>query len=345
MLYANKRIKQQGNQNNNKSLLLYKVNSEIKTSEQAIHALNFPDMITFMADIVFLNGDWVEKNEAKVSVFDRGFLFADGVYEVIPVVNSTTIDFKAFIERLSYSLDQLSLPSSISSLNSLGICLESQFSNLTKTLIKLDNIIEGGIYLQITRGVSPRDFAFPQNIEPTIMAFGFNKEIINSSLVTSGIKVITTEDIRWKRRDIKSIALLGQCMAKQKAVEQGAFETWMVEDGFVTEGSSSSAYIVKDNVIITRPLSNSILSGIRRKTILEMAKKNQLTVEQRLFTVDEALEADEAFISSATTFVLPVTTINNTRIKDGKVGTITQQVRDLYMQNALNNIQGHKEGN
>lgn len=288
-----------------------------------------------MTDIVFLNGNWIEKNEAKVSVFDRGFLFADGVYEVVPVVNSTGIDFKPFIDRLSYSLEQLSLTKSIESLATLGTCLESQLSQLIKTIIELNSIKEGGIYLQITRGVSPRDFSFPSNIEPTIMAFGFNKEIINSSFVTSGIKVITTEDIRWKRRDIKSIALLGQCMAKQEATEQDAFEAWMVEDNFVTEGSSSSAYIVKDNTIITRPLSNNILSGIRRKTILEMAEKNQLTVDQRLFSVDEALVADEAFISSATTFVLPVTTINESQIGNGSIGPITQQVRDHYIQNAI----------
>jgi len=288
-----------------------------------------------MTDIIFLNGDWIEQGEAKVSVFDRGFLFADGVYEVIPVVNGTGIDFRPFIERLTYSLEQLALSKSIKSLTSLGTCFESQLTNIIETIIRLNDIKEGGIYLQITRGVSPRDFAFPSNIDPTIMAFGFSKEIINSSLATSGIKVITTEDIRWKRRDIKSIALLGQCMAKQTASEQEAYEAWMVEDNFVTEGSSSSAYIVKDNTIITRPLSNSILSGIRRKTILSTAEKNQLAVEQRLFSVDEALSADEAFISSATTFVLPVTTINDTQIGNGSIGAITQQVRDLYIQNAI----------
>lgn len=288
-----------------------------------------------MTDIVFLNGDWIEKDEAKVSVFDRGFLFADGVYEVIPVVNSNGIDFKPFINRLCYSLEQLSLTTSIGSLSALGTCLESQLSHLIETVIELNGIKEGGIYLQITRGVSPRDFAFPSNIEPTVMAFGFSKAIINNSLATAGIKVIVTEDIRWKRRDIKSIALLGQCIAKQEATKEDAFEAWMVEDGFVTEGSSSSAYIVKDKTIITRPLSNSILSGIRRKTILEIAEKNQLTVEQRLFSIDEALLADEAFISSATTFVLPVTIINDSQIGNGSIGPITQLVRDHYIQNAI----------
>ena len=292
-------------------------------------------MIICMADIIFLNGDWVEKDEAKISVFDRGFLFADGVYEVIPVCNSTAIDFKSFIERLSYSLEQLSLPSSIQALSSLGNSFESQLSNFCETIIELNNIDEGGIYLQITRGVAPRDFAFPQNIEPTVMAFSFSKEIIKSSLATSGIKVITTEDIRWKRRDIKSIALLGQCIAKQTATEQDAFEAWMVEDGFITEGSSSSTYIIKDDTIITRPLSNDILSGIRRKTILDIAKQDRLNIEQRLFSIDEALNADEAFISSATTFVLPVTTINDTQIGDGTIGPVTKHMRDLYIQNAI----------
>ena len=289
-----------------------------------------------MTNMVFLNGDWVEQNQAKISVFDRGFLFADGVYEVIPVVDGISIDFASFVERLLYSLEQLSLPNSFASFAALGDHLESQLSNLFETLIKLNSIKEGGIYMQITRGVSPRDFAFPDDVEPTVMAFGFSKNIINNPFASSGIKVVTTEDIRWKRRDIKSVALLGQCMAKQQADEKGAFEAWMVEDGFVTEGSSSSAYIVKEKTIITRPLSNSILSGIRRKVILAIAEKNQLTIEQRLFSVDEALAADEAFISSATTFVLPVTQIDDTQIGNGLVGEMTQQVRELYVQNAIN---------
>ena len=290
----------------------------------------------FMTNMVFLNGDWVEQNRAKISIFDRGFLFADGVYEVIPVVDGISIDFTPFVERLLYSLGQLSLPNSFASFAALGEHLESQLSNLFETLIKLNNIKEGGIYMQITRGVSPRNFAFPDNVEPTVMAFGFSRNIINDSLTSSGIKVVTTEDIRWKRRDIKSIALLGQCMAKQQAAEKEAFEAWMVEDGFVTEGASSSAYIVKEKTIITRPLSNSILSGIRRKVILAIAEENQFTIEQRVFSVDEALAADEAFISSATTFVLPVTQINDTQIGHGLVGEMTQQVRELYVQNAIN---------
>lgn len=288
-----------------------------------------------MTDIIFLNGEWLEKNKAKISVFDRGFLFADGVYEVIPVINSAGIDFPPFIDRLSYSLEQLSLSQSIQSLLSLGSNFEDQLSKLIETIVTKNNLVEGGVYLQITRGVSARDFAFPSNVEPTIMAFGFSKDIINNPLAESGIKVITTDDIRWKRRDIKSIALLGQCMAKQEAAEQDAFEAWMIEDGFITEGSSSSAYIVKDNKIITRPLSNSILSGIRRKTILSIAESNELIVEQRLFSLDEALAADEAFISSATTFVLPITTINDTTIGNGSTGPITKKVRDLYIKNAL----------
>ena len=289
-----------------------------------------------MTDTVFLNGDWLEKNEAKVSVFDRGFLFADGVYEVIPIINSNSVDFEPFIQRLLYSLEQLSLPSSFTTLTALGSDLESQLRNLIEKLIELNNIEEGGVYMQITRGVSPRDFPFPEGLEPTFMAFGFSKSIFNRELAASGVKIITTEDIRWKRRDIKSIALLGQCVAKQHAAENDAYEAWMVEDGFVTEGASSSAYIVKDKTIITRPLSNSILPGIRRKIVLAVAEKNQLTIEQRLFSVEEALNADEAFMSSATTLVLPVTQINNTQISNGRIGDITKQVRDLYIENAVN---------
>jgi len=275
---------------------------------------------------VFLNGEYLKEDEAKVSIFDRGFLFGDGVYEVVPVVSSTVLDKGPFLQRFGNSLSELELGWPMS---------QDEFLVMIDELIKRNNLKEGGVYMQVTRGVAPRDFAYPKDVPATIMAFTFAKEIINSPKAQSGIKVVTVPDIRWKRRDIKSIALLGQCMAKEQAVRQGAFEGWMVEDGYVTEGTASSAYIVKDGKIITRPLSNSILSGIRRKLLIKLAKEHKVELEQRLFTVDEALDADEAFLSSATTFVLPIVEIDGKQIGDGKPGVIAKKMRQMYIDSAL----------
>jgi len=279
-----------------------------------------------MDGIVFLNGEYLEADEAKVSVFDRGYMFGDGVYEVVPVVNYTVLDREPFLERFDRSLGELDIKWPMS---------KNDFLEMIGELVKRNDIKEGGIYMQVTRGVAPRDFSYPANTPTTCTAFGFKKEVINNPYAKSGIKVVTVEDIRWKRRDVKSIALLGQCMAKEEAKRKGAYEGWMVEDGFVTEGTSSSAYIVKDNVIITRPLSNSILPGIRRKLLIEIAKEHDVKIEERLFTPQEALEADEAFLSSATTFVLPIIEIDGKSIGDGKPGPIFEKMRQMYIDSAL----------
>ena len=279
-----------------------------------------------MQKTVFLNGLYLPEEEAKVSVFDRGFLLADGVYEVVPVVGGRMIDVAPFWERLSHSLEEMAL--------SWPMSREALWEMLT-ALIEKNALQEGGIYMQVTRGVAPREFAFPEGVAPTCMAFTFEKRIIDSPEASQGVKVVTVEDIRWKRRDIKSIALLGQCIAKEQAVEQGAFEGWMVEEGCVTEGTSSSAYIVKDGVLITRPLSHEILPGIRRKLILDLAPRLGIPVEQRAFTPQEAYAADEAFLSSATTMLYPIVEIDGQQIADGRPGPITQKLRAHYIREAL----------
>jgi len=279
-----------------------------------------------MQKTVFLNGRYMLENEAKVSIYDRGFLLADGVYEVVPVLEGKLIDVEPFLERFDRSLSELSL--------SWPMPAEA-YLEMFRELIERNDIREGGVYTQVTRGVAPRIFEFPKDLEPTCMAFAFEKNIVHSSHAQEGVKVVTVEDIRWKRRDIKSIALLGQCMAKEQAVEQGAYEGWMVEDGFITEGTSSSAYIVKEGTIITRPLSSSILSGVRRKLILELAPRHGIPVEQRLFTAEEAYAADEAFLSSATTMVYPIVEIDGHQIGEGRPGIIAQKLRELYLSEAL----------
>lgn len=275
-----------------------------------------------MARTVFVNGQYVPEDQAKVSIFDRGFVFGDGIYEVVPVVGGKMVDKAPFLQRLKRSLGELRIDMPMS---------EADYLAMHEKLIELNGIDEGGVYSQITRGVAERDFAFPKDATASVAAFTMKKSLLDNPNATAGVKVVTVEDIRWKRRDIKSVALLGQVMAKQEAVEKGGFEGWMVEDGFVTEGTSSTAYIVKDDTIITRPLSNSILPGIRRKAILKLCADHNVKLEERMFTVEEALSADEAFLSSATTLVMPVVEIDDTMIGGGQPGPMTRKVREAYI--------------
>ena len=279
-----------------------------------------------MSDIVFLNGDFLKAEDAKVSIFDRGYLFCGAFYEVVPVINGKVIDKVPFFERFEGSLSKIDLKA--------PFC-KAEIITILDTLIAKNDLVEGGIYMQVTRGVAPREFYFPQNTPTTFMASIFKKEVINNPLAHTGVKVVTVEDIRWKRRDIKSISLLGQVLAKEEVHQKGAYEGWMVEDGFITEGTSSAAFIIKDGVIITRPLSNAILPSIRRKVLMQIAKEHNLKVEERLFSVEEALNADEAFMASATIFVLPIVEIDGKKIGDGKVGAMATKLREMYVEIAL----------
>ena len=279
-----------------------------------------------MTRIVYLNGEYLPADEAKVSIFDRGYIFGDGVYEVVPVFEGSVVDKAYFLERLDRSLSQIRLD---------WPCSKQAYLDVMSELVNRNKLHEGVVYSQVTRGVAERDFPFPTNTAPGFMAFSSRMDLLNNPAATEGIKVATTPDLRWKRRDIKSINLLGQCMAKQDAVSRGAKEGWMVEDGYVTEGVSSSAYIVIGNKIITRPLSNSILPGIRRRTLLELAERTGIQIEERLFTIEEALAADEAFISSATTMALGVIEIDGVQIGNGTPGPITMKMRALYTERVL----------
>lgn len=274
-----------------------------------------------MERIVYVNGEFNPQSEAKISVFDRGFIFGDGVYEVVPVINGKLVDKQYFLERLGRSLSELSID---------WPCSQDQYIEVMEQLISKNQLLEGVVYSQVTRGIAERDFPFPKDTAPSLVAFTTVMTLLENPAAKTGIPVITTKDLRWKRRDIKSINLLGQCLAKEDAVSQGGVEGWMVEDGLVTEGVSSTAYIIKDGLIITRELSNSILPGIRRRTLLEIAKENDLTFDERAFSVEEALSADEAFISSATTLALPVVSIDGNVVANGLPGPITTQLRELY---------------
>lgn len=278
-------------------------------------------------EIVFLNGEFIKSSEAKISVFDRGFIFGDGIYEVVPIIGGKMVDREEFWERFERSLAQISLELPYE---------KEEFESILKELIAKNSLIEGGIYMQITRGVASRNFALLKNLKPTIMAFVFECKIIDNEFKDKGVEVVSTPDIRWKRRDIKSISLLAQCLAKEEAIKAKAFEAFMVENSFVTEASSSSVFIIKDDVLITKPFSNEILPGIRRKNILNFAKQIGLKIDQRAFSMQEVYEADEVFISAATFLILGVIRADKKDINGAKVGFYTKKLREKYIEKINN---------
>jgi D-alanine transaminase len=278
-----------------------------------------------MSRIVYVNGDYVPENEGKVSIFDRGFLFADGVYEVTPVVNGKLVDYDPHMERLDRSLGELQMA---------WPCSREELTTVHTELIKRNTLTEGIIYMQVTRGVADRMFNFPKDIKSSLVAFPQVMKLVDNVNATKGVSVITTPDIRWLRRDIKSVMLLAPVLGKQAAYEKGANEAWMVEDGHITEGTSSNAYIVKDGKIITRPLSNRILAGCTRRALFRLAAEHNVEIEERLFTPDEAYDADEAFLTSASQFVMPITEIDGKRVGGGQPGPVTRKLREIFLQEA-----------
>ena len=283
-----------------------------------------------MNRIVYVNGAYMPEQEATVSIFDRGFLMADGVYEVTSVLQGKLIDFEGHAQRLRRSLDALdmAMPMPIDEL--LGVHRE---------LVARNGIEEGMIYLQVTRGsAGDRDFAFPDPEETpvTLVMFTQNKPgLADSPAAKTGIKVISIDDIRWGRRDIKTVQLLYPSMGKMMAKKAGADDAWMVQDGFVTEGTSNNAYIVKNGQIITRALSNDILHGITRSAVLRFAQEAQMELVERNFTIDEAQSADEAFVTSASTFVMPVVEIDGQTLGAGMPGPIAARLREIYLEECL----------
>ncbi len=280
-----------------------------------------------MKRTVYVNGQYLPEQEAKISVFDRGFLFADGVYEVTSVLNGKLIDNLAHLKRLHRSLHELEMAAPVS---------DEEIISIQQALVEKNQLQEGMVYLQVTRGAADRDFNYPRDVNPSLVMFTQEKNILQDPRVETGIAVMTTDDIRWRRRDIKTVGLLAASMAKMAAARAGADDTWMVEDGFVTEGSSNNAYIIQsDGTLVTRHLGNEILAGITRRAVLKLAGEADINIEERPFTVDEALQAREAFSTSATTLVMPVTSINGERIADGKPGALTRRLREIYIQTAI----------
>ena len=272
--------------------------------------------------IVYLNGDYVPKSAAKISVFDRGLLFSDAVYEVISVIDGRLIDMERHVTRLERSLGELSI-------NAFA-----DWSTVSQQLVADNGLQEGLVYLQVSRGVmDERDYRWPApDTPPTIFAFAQERVLIANPMADSGMRIITRPDLRWQRCDIKTTQLLYASLMKMEAVAAGVDDVWMTRDDLVTEGTSQNAHIItRDGILISHQLDRAILPGVTRIEMLVQAEAMGLTVEQRAFSIDEAKDAAEAFISSSTLLVMPVVEIDGHRIGDGKPGKHTAKIRQNYL--------------
>ena len=283
-----------------------------------------------MTRTVYVNGEYVAEQEAKVSVFDRAFLFSDAVYEVTSVLNGKLVDFDNHMKRLKRSMLELNYGPKID---------EDEFLEFHRKLVSINKIDEGIVYLQVSRGIAERDFAFPTSkTKLTVTAFTQKKKLIENETAIKGITVITVDDLRWKRCDIKTIQLLYPSIAKTEALKKGADDAWMTQNGYVMEGSSNNAWIIKGKNIHTRQADNLILNGITRQTVMKVAEQLKYKVVPKQFTVTEAENADEAFITSATAFVTGVVKINDYKINNGKIGIFTKSLREAYIKQALETL-------
>ncbi len=278
-----------------------------------------------MSRIVYLDGAWLPEQEAKVSVFDRGFLMADAIYEVTCVLDGRLVEYAGHAARLQRSARELGIPVPLD---------EDALLAVHREIVARNGLDQGMIYLQLTRGVADRDFAYPPaDTPPTLVLFTQAKNVLENRAAEAGISVALLPDLRWGRRDIKTIQLLYPSMAKMEAKARGADDAWLVEDGHVTEATAASAHIVTENdVLVTRDLSHALLPGVTRASVLELAARRGLGVEERAFTPDEARAAREAFITSATNFVVPVTRIDGEPVGTGAPGALTRDLRRLYVE-------------
>lgn len=282
-----------------------------------------------MSSIFHINGSLVPAEQAVIPALDRGFLFGDGVYEVIAVIDGLLLEFERHAARLARSLTEVGIRNPLPRDTLLARCRE---------LVLRNGLREGSVYVQVTRGTdSKRDFAFPADVEPTVMMYVSEKSLRVNPLAESGVRVASVPDMRWQRRDIKSVSLIAQVLAKQAAQGAGAFEALMVDaDGVVTEGSSSSALLVDaQGRIVVRPLSREILPGCTRAAVLALAAKRGVAVEERKFTLDECRRATELVLTSALHFVLPVIELDGQPIGTGRPGPVCRELRQLYMEYAL----------
>ncbi|MEM7171581.1 MAG: D-amino acid aminotransferase [Pseudomonadota bacterium] len=284
-----------------------------------------------MTRIVYVNGEFLPLSEAKVSIFDRGLLFADAVYEVAAVFDGKIIDFEGHIARFHRSIGELEIPAPLSN---------AEILSAFRALIAQNGIVDGLVYMQVSRGVAERDFDWPDGLTPTVFMFAQSLPKEERVAEREGVVLRSAEDLRWARRDIKTVNLLGQALAKRKAHKEGGYEALMIDgDGFVTECSSSSFFMIKGQSVITRPLSKDILPGVTRQAVLALAEEKDLAHEERRFTLAECYEADEAFITAASLFVCPVIDIDGRPISGGTPGPLTRRLQDIYRDFRLQHAQ------
>ncbi|WP_119165483.1 D-amino-acid transaminase [Algihabitans albus] len=277
-----------------------------------------------MPRTAYVNGRYLSHAKAAVHIEDRGYQFADGVYEVVPVHNGILVDESLHLDRLERSLGELRIAMPMR---------REALKLISREVMRRNHLSNGFLYLQITRGVAPRDHKFPVAAKPAVVMTVRQMKPASKEKLEAGVSVITVPDIRWARRDIKSVSLLPNCLAKQQAHEAGALEAWMVDgEGQVTEGTSTNAWIItQDNVLVTRNANQDILNGITRVALLERVAEEGVTFEERSFTVEEALSAKEAFITSSTNYVMPVTAIDGKAVGNGHPGLLTMKLREAYV--------------
>lgn len=280
-----------------------------------------------MTRIAFVNGAFVPEAEATVSIFDRGFLFADGVYEVIALVDGKFVDDGPHLERLDRSLGEIQLASPMS---------RDELHTMLVDLASRNAVTEGLVYMQVTRGAAERDFAFPAVVKPTIIAYARALPVIAHPRALAGATAITVPDQRWARRDIKSIALLPQVLAKQAARAADAFEALMVEDDHLTEGGAATLFMVSGGALVTHALGTDVLPGITRERVFRLAATRQIAIIERSISTSELVKADELFITAATAFVMPIVKVDGTSIGTGTPGAITMQLRADYIASVRN---------
>lgn len=277
-----------------------------------------------MPRFCYVNGRFLPHRDGAVHIEDRGYQFADGVYEVVTIKDGTMVDEDPHMDRLERSLKELRMRMPMA---------RAAMKLKVRELVRRNGLRDGLVYMQVTRGVAPRNHAFPSDaVQPSIVMTTKKMDFAKMKKFTDGVTVVSAPDIRWGRCDIKTVSLLPNCLAKQAATEAGAYEAWLVDEkGNVTEGSSSNAWIItKDGVLVTKAATNEILNGITRQTILNLAQQEGIPFEERTFSLEEAYEAKEAFVSSATSFVTPVVKIDDHAIGNGRPGSLSEKLLAIY---------------
>lgn len=279
-----------------------------------------------MARIVYLNGSYVPEDEARISIFDRGTLMGDAVYEVTVVLDGMLIEFPLHMERLERSQRELEIPALLD---------REALLEMHRNLVARNTLSEGVIYVQVSRGPAERDFPFPDSPVPTVFAFSQERDWRNAPSARNGLRVISVPEGRWARRDIKSVQLLWSCMSKTRALREGADDVLFVENGLVTETSAANVFIVKDGRVTTRPRSNAILHGVTRRVILNLCRQEGFRFEERGFSVEEAQSADEVFATASPLFATGIVEIDGVTIGDGTPGPTTTALREMHIRESL----------